>query len=46
MTFNTVVKHLEVILKLASLLTVFVVGKKCLGAEEPAWEILMDHNDL
>jgi hypothetical protein len=44
MPFDTVVKHLEVILKFASLLTVSVIGKECLGAEEPAWKILMDHN--
>jgi hypothetical protein len=30
----------------ASLLTVLVVGKKCLGAKESTWEGLVDQNIL
>jgi hypothetical protein len=31
------------VFNVATFLTVLVMGKKCLGAEEPAWEFFVDH---
>jgi hypothetical protein len=41
---NVTVEYSEMVFNLATFLTVLVVGEKCLRAEEPAWEVFMDHH--
>jgi hypothetical protein len=44
--FNVAAEYSEMVFNVASLPTVLVMGKKRLGAKEPAWEGLVDQNIL
>jgi hypothetical protein len=46
MPLNMAAKHSEMVFNVASLPTVLVMGKKCLGAKEPTWEGLVGQNIL
>jgi hypothetical protein len=41
---NAAAEHFEMVFKIASLLTILVMGKKFLGAEESARKVFVDQN--